>query len=226
MRRTLLTPRDVIRFTNVKLDITPCNFRELYSLEYYEARTCLGIDFWGAMIAALADYSDKDEWEAGAYSEGDIVKFQGVYMIALEDTTQTPQNATAWGNAPLFEGDCATAYDDLFCDFIGPYLAYKALAKKLPYIWTQIRDTGVLVYNGGEFDTANDKEYTRLLNAVHSDARVSLGNLKHFMDQDVQKENDCFEDWPAYSDTSCGCNLSTCQTCNNGKRRVGAWRAA
>lgn len=218
MRTTLLTPKDVIQYTGVNVNVTPCTFRELYNIEFYEARKCLGFDFWQAMVAALADYSAEPEYVSGTtYNEDDIVKYQGVYKIALQTTTAVPTVSTDWENAPLFTGDCAESYDGLFCDFIGPYLAHKALAKRLPYIWKQIRDVGVVEFNGQQFQTTDSNDMTRLQNAIYSDASMILGNLKFYMDLDAQKENTCYAEWPAYENTetgTCGCNLITCNTCN------------
>lgn len=226
MRTTLLTPKDVIQYTGVNVNVTPCTFRELYNIELYEARKCIGYDFWMTMIAALADYSDKPDYVAGTtYSEDDIVKYQGVYKIALGSTTAVPTVSTDWDNAPLFTGSCATSYDDLFCKFIGPYLAHKALAKRLPYIWTQIRDTGVVEFNGQTFQTADTGDMTRLQNAIYSDASMILGNLRFYMALDEAEANTCYTAWPGYenADTgTCGCNRSTCRTCNP-KRHVGGY---
>lgn len=223
MRKTLLVPKDVVQFTGVNVNITTCTFRELYNIEFYEARKCIGYDFWLAMVAALADYSADAEYVAGnSYLTGDIVKYQGVYKIALQDTIAVPTLSTDWEDAPRFAGACATAYDGLFCDFLGPYLAHKVLADRLPYIWTQIRDTGVLTFNGQQFETADSSGLTRLQTAVHKDAAVALGNLKYYMALDASEANTCFAEWPEYDDDSCGCNSSTCNTCNP-KRRVGGY---
>lgn len=224
MRSTLLTPKDVIQFTGVNINVTPCTFRELYNIEMYEARKCIGYDFWLVMVAALADYSDKPEYTSGTtYSEGDVVKYQGVYKIALQDTDKVPTVSTDWENAPRFSGDCAESYDGLFCDFLAPYLAHKVLAKRLPYIWTQIRDTGVVTFNGQTFETADSNELTRLQNAIYSDASMILGNLKYYMGLDAQEENTCFAEWPGYEDnTGCGCNRRSCARCNP-KQTVGGY---
>lgn len=227
MRKTLLTPKDIIQYTGVNINITPCTFRELYNIEFYEARKCIGYDFWQALVTALADYSAEPEYVSGtSYNEGDIVGYNGVYKIALQATSAVPTVSTDWGNAPRFTGECADSYDTLFCDFIGPYLAHKALADRLPYIWTQIRDTGVVNFNGQQFETTDDKGYTRMQTAVHKDAAVILGNLKYYMALDASEENPCFAEWPGYESTdgdyACGCNRASCNTCNP-KRRVGGY---
>lgn len=226
MRTTLLTPKDVIQFTGVNINVTPCTFRELYNIEFYEARKCIGYTFWQAMVAALADYSAEPEYEAGTtYNEDDVVKYQGVYKIALQSTSAVPTVSTDWANAPRFTGSCAESYDDLFCTFLAPYLAHKVLAARLPYIWTQIRDTGVVTFNGASFETADDKELTRLQNAIYRDAAVALGNMKYYMALDASEANTCFAEWPGYensTDNTCGCGSSACVTCNP-KRRVGGY---
>lgn len=226
-RKTLLTPKEVIQFTGVNVNVTPCTFRELYNIELYEARKCIGYNFWLAMVAALADYSAEPEYVSGTtYAEDDIVKYQGVYKIALQSTSAVPTVSTDWENAPRFTGSCAESYDTLFCDFLAPYLAHKVLAARLPYIWTQIRDTGVVTFNGGQFEAVESGDLTRLQNAIYRDAAVVLGNLKHYMSLDAQEENTCFSLWPAYgndeNEDGCSCGASTCKTCNP-KRRVGGY---
>jgi len=208
----------------VNVNITTCTFREIYNVEFYEARNRLGYDFWQAMITALADYSAEPEYVAGtSYTADDIVKYQGVYKIALVDTDAVPSVSTDWGNAPRFTGSCADTYESLFCDFLAPYLANKVLADRLPYIWTQIRDTGVVQINGQQLDSVSSDDYTRLQRAIHSNANRAWGNLKWFMAQDTSEENACFAEWPGYETQGCGCGESSCRVCNTDRKRVGGY---
>jgi len=180
---TLLQPSDIALYTGVDVTISTCNFREIWNIEYREARKCIGFDLWEAMIAAKADYSAATSYVVGSYSEGDVVEFQGVYKRAKTDTSNPPTVKTDWENAPRFdeENTCASLYETIFCDFLGPYLANKVLGNKLPYIWRKISDKGIVVYNGNEFKASDKEDFDRLISAIYRDANIIWDNLKYFM---------------------------------------------
>ena len=147
--QTLMSPTEVIKYSGVKLPFNPCSFSELYQIEYHQARTCLGIELWEAMIAALADYSSVTEWIQGTtYNQDDLVSFRGLVYIATAVTTDNmPTVAADWDLAPKFAaGDCQDSYNTLYCSFLAPYLAKTVLHQRLPYIKTRIHDIGVLEY--------------------------------------------------------------------------------
>lgn len=221
-----MTPNDVAKFANVKLPFNPCSFRELYSIEYAEARTCLGFDFWEQMIAALANYSDKPQYTSGTtYSIDDVAIFEGVAYQATKQTTNQPTVTSDWTPAPKFTGDCATNFDELFCNHLAPYLASRILALRLPFIWKKITDMGVLEYNGQQYESTNSDEYDRLLNAVHRDRSIAWANLQHYLAN--QNEEVCFQQYLGFKtdECECGCGSDNGQ-CKRHQRGSGGYQFA
>ncbi|MEL6275696.1 MAG: hypothetical protein AAFU03_11380, partial [Bacteroidota bacterium] len=91
----LLSPSEVIRWTPVQLPFNPCTLRELYGIEYEQAKSCLGLQLWQAMIDALADYSEATYYNADTtYQIDDVVIWNGGYRIATAPTTQIPDDIT------------------------------------------------------------------------------------------------------------------------------------
>lgn len=220
-----MTPSEVIRYGNLKLDFSPCTFRELYSIEYGEATACIGFDFWSAMVAAKADYSSAVSYESGTtYPADSIVEFRGEYKRAKVETTQVPSLASDWETAPKFAGDCAVSYDDFFCTFYAPYVAAVVVLKKLPYIITQIADTGI-VYGGKSYNTTDGELINSLYRAVGRDKSEAWANLLHNMSLAIVQENPCFSLWPGYQETTtCGCGCgSVAGECRNKYFQIGGY---
>lgn len=204
---TLTTPSDVVFFTNVEpLNFNVCTFRNIREVELSLFRKQIGFDLYEAMLDASADYGAASGYVAGnTYNEGDVVSYEGYFYEALKTTTANPKNREAWEVAPRFEGDCAEAYDDFFCDYLGPYIAHQVLARRLPYIRNKILDKGVLEYQGGNFETTDGKQYDTLKSAVNRDAAVIWENLVWYMAQDaqVEKKDTCFAGWLLFKDDQC-----------------------
>lgn len=229
MMRTLCRPSDVIQLAPVKLNFNPCSFREVYNIEREQARKCIGALYLD-MLAALVDYSSAGEYVAGTtYAIGDVVAFtsnlQRLYYVALVETTALPTVATDWGPAPRFEGDCAETFETVFCDYLGPYLAYTILGNRIPYIYTQITDRGVTQYSDTNLEGVDDKQYTRLQNAIFRDRDTVWKNFEDWMNETEQKENDCLSGWKGYEVTGCGCKCGGvgCKKCRAGKLKVGRY---
>jgi len=205
--KTITTPSDVIFFTNVEpLNFNVCTFRNIREVELSLFRKQIGFDLYESMLNSLADYSAVNAYAAGnSYQPSDVVAYEGYFYEALETTTANPKNRDAWKVAPRFEGDCAEAYDDFFCDYLGPYIAHQVLARRLPYIRNKILDKGVLEYQGGNFETTDGKQYDTLKSAVNRDASVIWENLVWYMSQEeqVEKKDTCFAGWLLFKDEKC-----------------------
>ena len=226
--KTLCRPSDVIQYSPVKLTFNPCEFRELYNIEQEQRRKCLG-GLYNDMVAALADYSTAVNYVSGTtYNEGDVVAFttnlQRLYYVALVTTTALPTVATDWELAPRFTGNCAETFEGVFCDYIGPYLAHTVVGNRMPYIYTKLTDVGVTQYQDANHAWADDKQYTRLQNAVFRDRDTVWKNFEEWMGEDAQKENDCLKNWKGY-ETKCGCKCGGvgCKNCRAGKLKVGRY---
>lgn len=220
--KTLMTPNEVIKFSGVALPFNPCSFQELYTIEFDQARRCIGMDLWNAMVAAKADYSASPAYASGTtYNLNDTVKFQGlVYQVIVASTTALPTVVTDWSLAPKFTGDCAATYEDFFCLFLAPYLAKKILHIRLPYIRTKITDLGTLNYGDSRQETADKKDFVSLQNAIGRDQGIAWRNLQFWMNEDAQKENECLAGYLEYQKEDCDAT----NTCKEKQHRVGIYR--
>lgn len=212
---TLLAPSEIKDFCGVDLRINPCSFRDIYNIEYAEARQRLGIDFYEDLINALADYSAKPEYLAATtYAIDDVVKYQGTYYKALvENTGITPTVAGRWDVADKFTGACAAVYNELWCNYLAPYLANLVLAQRLPYIWTQIKDIGV-TENEGNVDGG---KYDRLQAAINRDKERAWNNLSYYLALEENASSACFENFRS-------CNDGTSLPASTSRYRPGQYR--
>lgn len=194
-----MTPGEVPVYTAIDLPFNVCSFRELFSIEYRQARVTIGFDLWQAMVNARADYSSEPDYSQGAtYAEGDVVKYKGVHYRAIEAAEGvTPTNTVKWEAAPKFDesNDCAAKYEKFWCTFLAPYLANLVLAQRLPFIHTRIKDVGVLTYEGNDYDTADVTSYDRLIKALYRDTEIAKGNIEHWINYGEHAGSECFKDY-------------------------------
>jgi len=194
--KTLIQPRDVPKYTSMQLPGNPCTFREIFHIEVYEFRHSLGDAYRKTLLAAMADYSDADLYDdETTYNEGDLVTYWineslQVYR-ALTTTTAIPTTVADWEPAPIFEdGDCQATYNELYCDYLAPYLAYCVLIKKLPSLVAIISDKGVLQFNGLSYQPADQSSVASLKAALESERLMIYSNMVAWLKSD--KDNACF----------------------------------
>lgn len=206
--RTLMNPLLVVAHSGVKkLSIEQCSFQDIYTIEYQQARSCIGFDLWASMVAALVDYDSDEtitEWEQedAPYSNGEIVYHEGIYYVSLQDANEAQPGATAWwAPAPMFEGSCAEKYDELFCNHLAPYLANTILFKRLPYMdHVEYKDKKVL--------KSEPHEIQRVFNAVGNERAATWGNLVYYMATEDSRQlyDTCFAGWVGAQDEDCKVN--------------------
>ena len=204
---TLLSPSEIKNYTGVDLRINPCNFRDIYNIEYAEARQRLGLEFYEDLTNALADYSAEPEYVAATtYAIDDVVKYQGIYYKALvENTGITPTVAGRWEVADKFTGACAAVYNELWCNYLAPYLSNLVLAQRLPYIWTQIKDIGVTETD----DNTDGKKYDRLQAAINRDKERAWNNLSYYLALEENADNTCFANFKTNCENGQSLPIST-----------------
>lgn len=221
MSKTIITPSEVAELSGVKLPFNPCDFRTAYFIEYYEFRTCLGLDFLTDLDADLVDYSAVLDWDKDStYNTGDLVKFKGVYYISLIDSNgDVPTLKTSWECAPKFTN---TKYEDLYCYHLGPYLAKSILARRLPFIISQINEEGVLQYAGNEYKTSNEDGIERLRKAIYSDRAIIFSNMDHYLTTGDNKTDTIFSNYLNNKDNNC--EDETGNECRKNKHKIGGYR--
>lgn len=177
----------------------------------------MGLEFYEDLIGALADYSAEPEYLAATtYAINDVVKYQGIYYKALiENTGITPTVSGRWEVADKFTGACAQAYNELWCNYLAPYLSNLVLAQRLPYIWTKMGDVGVVEVE----ESVSEGKYNRLQNAINRDKERAWHNLSYYLALEENVESVCFENFRNFN---CGEN-GTGTPIYTGKYR-GGWR--
>lgn len=210
--KTLIQPRDVPKYTSMQLPGNPCTFREIFHIEVYEFRHSLGDAYRKTLLAAMIDYTGTDLYDdETTYNEGDLVMYWineslQVYR-ALTTTDAIPTTVEDWDLAPIFEdGDCQAKYNELYCDYLAPYLAYCVLIKKLPSLVAIISDKGVLQFNGLSYQPADQSSVASLKAALESERLMIYSNMVAYLKAD--KDNACFSGIDFGTSTDCdGCGL-------------------
>ena len=215
--KTLIQPRDVPKYTSMQLPGNPCTFREIFHIEVYEFRHSLGDAYRKTLLAAMVDYTGTDLYnDETTYNEGDLVTYWineslQVYR-ALTTTDAIPTTVDDWEPAPIFEdGDCQAKYNELYCDYLAPYLAYCVLIKKLPSLVAIISDKGVLQFNGLSYQPADKDSVERLKAALESERLMIYSNMVAWLKAD--KTNACFSGIDFGTSTDC----DTCGSVKNVK---------
>ncbi len=215
--KTLIQPRDVPKYTSMQLPGNPCTFREIFHIEVYEFRHSLGDAYRKTLLTAMVDYTGTDLYsDETTYNEGDLVTYWineslQVYR-ALTTTDAIPTTVADWELAPIFEdGDCQAKYNELYCDYLAPYLAYCVLIKKLPSLVAIINDRGVLQFNGLSYQPADKDSVERLKAALESERLMIYSNMVAFLKAD--KTNACFSGIDFGTSTDC----DTCGSVKNVK---------
>jgi len=215
--KTLIQPRDVPKYTSMQLPGNPCTFREIFHIEVYEFRHSLGDAYRKTLLAAMVDYSGTDLYnDETTYNEGDLVTYWineslQVYR-ALTTTDAIPTTVDDWDLAPIFEdGDCQAKYNELYCDYLAPYLAYCVLIKKLPSLVAIISDKGVLQFNGLSYQPADQSSVASLKAALESERLMIYSNMVAYLKAD--KTNACFSGIDFGTSTDC----DTCGSVKNVK---------
>ena len=226
----MIRPEDVARWTPIELGFNPCTFRELAKIEEWQVINCLGMELRAAMLAGQADYSEVTEYVAGEYQEGAVVLWRGGYRKALVVTSRTPDVVTDWADAPRFDpaGECAATWEAFFCDYLGPWLAWVVLSERLPYIATQVRDTGIQ-YGQNRVAMAGES-YDTLERAIFRDSDRALELMRYRLRELTTDEPEgCLGSWIGKEtkdeQEKCGCGEPKCEVCSGGRAGyVGRYR--
>ncbi|MEL6275705.1 MAG: hypothetical protein AAFU03_11425, partial [Bacteroidota bacterium] len=115
------------------------------------------------------------------------------------------------------------SYEDFYCIFYGPWMAYVVLSERLPYIVTQLTDQGI-TYGGRKYNIQDKALIESLQKAIYRDRERAYRRMHgYLMDQ---SNNDCFDLWigKEQEDEKCGCDKKTCGVCNPRPQYVGRYR--
>lgn len=221
--KTLIQPRDIAKYTSMQLPGNACTFREIFHIEVYEFRHSLGDAYRKTLLDAMVDYSGTDLYsDQTIYNEGDVVTYwvnESLQIFrALTETDAIPTTVADWESAPIFEdGDCQAKYNELYCDYLAPYLAYCVLIKKLPSLVAIISDKGVLQFNGLSYQPADQNSVASLKSALESERLMIYSNMVAWLKSD--QSNVCFSGIDFGTTTDCNsCGVKNVKLYNRYQR--------
>lgn len=191
--KTLITPEEVKELAKIDRHIQPCDLNDIQQVEATMADTCLGEDFYNALLSDLHDYSDRPQWTNTETKQGEVKYYKGVYYTALKDTTAEPSLKSDWAKAPKFENDC---YNDLWCKRLGRYIALLVAQSSLPILSTAIGASGTVKKKGEGFEAADETSVLRLQSWLASQVLGAYRNLHSYLTNNADSKdgngNKCF----------------------------------
>lgn len=208
--KDLLTEKEVIFYSGVKLQSLKCDFRMIRRTVLYEFRTVLGLGLWKAFTENLNDLSSAENYESGVtYQKDKLVNYKGkVYQASKETSNQPPLN-TDWKEPDKFAKECLNS---LFCEYgLAEYLSHKILIDRLPHLAVQVGASGAIKQRGQNFEAASLKETQMLVSSHTTQAAICLDNLDWYIKDN--KDSDCFSGYLPFEEycDCCGVKLSDCQ---------------
>jgi hypothetical protein len=181
-----LTRSDVVKFAGLGSAFPVCDVQDVNLIVEFEFYNCLGIELFEAMKEKIADYSTATAWVSGTTLQGATVTHKGTYWTAKVDTTTEPlvENAN-WSLATKFvnDGDCGTAYNEFWCNYLAVYLAIKVAISSARTNVAKLTASGITVATGEGFIPANSKERNELFIGLQNRADMVYSNMKHFMNK-------------------------------------------
>jgi len=208
-RRTILRPSEVIYFTNISKEFPKCELRTIFDIEYCEFNQCLGSAFYDKLLADLVEYNCVVYDNTATYAIGDTVFSDGIIRRAIQATSgNPPSNKDYWENAPKFTTECL---EKLWCDFLGPYLAWTVVNDQLPHINVKIAAAGLVKITGNGIETASKADYQSIQQSVLAKRERAFYNLDHYMKNN--NGDGCFDEYKGIAAnccSDCGCLEDDC----------------
>ena len=187
--KTISKPREVIIYSGISPHFPPCDVQDISQVEIHIFRRLLGWDFYKDMLSELVDYSGAEDWEAGDYTTGDVVKYKDLFFVAVVDTSSNPDTED-WRIADKFNTEC---YNDLYSNHLARYIALRVLHNTIPLSSTPITAQGVVKRFGDNFQSAEASTVSTLMKWVRSNEDVTFDNMIDYM-----AENEgCYPLWEA-----------------------------
>jgi hypothetical protein len=179
---TIINKEEVVRLTELETGFFDrLSIRNIKLVEAQLKTTCIGPDLYGALVAALTDFSGALQYSSGTtYTIGETVFYNGVYREATKSTTLEPSHDFAWKDAEKFND---AALNELWNEKgLGEVFAYAVLADSLPLIKTKTRNAGLVNnFSSGEqravqYDIRDAEDY--IINTAGRWIDVFVANYK------------------------------------------------
>ena len=208
MLKTLLTTQEAVIRSELGAKFPQCELSEILQTEEWEFRKCLGWDLLGKMLAAQADYCNANEWVAGTYSHGEVVKNRGTYWISKRggNVTEPLAENQYWCLAPKFDPNCncdstdddgcGALYNDLWCRYLARYLSLKVAKLTIPRIAINATGNGVVRSSASGMIPADHKEIAFLVQGIETQAIQVFDNMMAWIKrQDNEVCLGAFDEW-------------------------------
>lgn len=158
-----------------KNDFPPCDISDIFNVEMAERRKCLGKDFYDELVGDLVDYSAVESYIKGnSYVVDEVVEYKGVLYKALGSTTSEPSVKGEWELAPKFTTE---KFEELWCRYLGKYLALVAVRNSLTSVSSKVTGAGIIKIEGENFRPAKDAEVIGVMDHVDSMVRMVYENM-------------------------------------------------
>ena len=183
MVKTLLTTSEVLTLAKANSKIPKCSLDDIHQIEYRERRTCLGKAFYDSLLEDLIDHSGAEEYQSGQiYAADDVVLFEGIYYKAKAETSALPSKKSDWEVAPKFNTE---ANNELWCRFLGIYLARLVIRNSISALSTQLTAAGTVKIDGETFEAAKEDEVVRLQKWINSQVAIAKANLNDYLNENA-----------------------------------------
>ncbi len=178
--KTLITPAEVVRYSDIDLNTPVCNFRQIEQIEAYIFGTKLSSQLYSDMLDMLNDYSGAQTWKStDTIAKDDLRVYNGqVYKALKASTNILPTNIENWAGAKKFVSDC---FESFWCDVLANYLALSVVENRLPKMWIKVKADGVVKQRGEMYDPASNNDYRTYHNSVIRDLEINYFNLMQYI---------------------------------------------
>jgi hypothetical protein len=201
MHKTLLTPKEIVRFTRIADTFPLCDLQTIFKIEIKEFRECLGVDFYEYLKVNVVKYDYTSYEKNKTYNIGEYVVHNGIIYQAIVQTSSIPTTITDWTLAPKFNSECL---EYLWCNYLGELLAWSVLKNRLPYISTKIEGKGLLK-KFDDYSRPAEYEDLKILNySIDRDIAITFENLDAY----IKANPNCYllyKNLDKHACCGCGC---------------------
>jgi hypothetical protein len=208
MRRTLMTAREVVKKSPVK-DTFPTTYicDQIKLRERKTFKDCFTMELYTMLLDDMVDYPENPFSLSTTYAEDDVVLYEGINYISLEDNNTKSPTDTTWKLAPMFAEPC---YNSIWCE-LSVFLAYRIIKPSLRYATYQAGGKGVVIHMTEETaeKTADSRSFEQYVRQIESDSKTMLDDVI-----DLMQESECASKFPIFEE--CGPE----KQCNLGLKRI------
>lgn len=197
MKQTLLHSSEIGGLTGFQ-DVPPCDLANIRLIERKAFMDCLGIDFYNYLLSQLANYDPCIHYNANdSYDSGHVVYYEGTFYEATLTNSNLPTDSRFWKLAPKFSNECL---NDLWCNYLGVYLAWLVIENRLPYLLVRVAAMGAVKGSSQYSEAAERADVNMLHGAVERDCKTALDCLHN----ELMSDKECYALYKEKNKAACG----------------------